>query len=1647
MKKVLYILLAIVTIGAVAFLLSNTNLFKGDFTDFWEGPQYTVESSFVYSADIPTALDCTDEDPDTLCDLQDAIAAANESIEDVLIEFDESVISVSIEDATPLEDDESETLVITNTAAQVVIDFEDRVTLQTTTLFAEGHLSKLLKMNAGTDLRLVDMTLSNSTNGIENAGGTLSIENGTFQFNAGYVVLNSTADSHTTITNGLFDQNELQASSDNEGLIVSRGGTVTIEDSTFTDNSNTDNVAGIAIHEGDLTINNSVFSDFTVTEAISIVNPGGAIYKTGNGDLEIASTSFLNNMATRGAAIYIDALEGTNNTITGAEGIGMANNTASSSGGAIFKTGPGAFNLNSIALTANEAPYGGAIYIGSPHSEEESPSVGEQVFNDVVVTENHATESGGGLYNSLYPENPLTIERSFISSNIADDGEDNIHNVNGDEAIVNIESILGDMFIINIDLKDEAGDEIENLTEENFLLTSESDSEILNFTSNDEDYSRYQILVNYDEDHTITIQNVTGFVDKVLILSADEVYTIDEISPEEGELDYEFPETEVFMDHAYLIEVPDITNDEFTTLEWTITANDTACTYLKDELTEGDEFDSSVFTCLVPLMGDGEIITYSLERLGDETIIIEESADARTAHADAQIEKYFRLEIYLDPDGDGLTNDEESALGTSHLDPDTDDGGEWDGSEVEAGRDPFEPLDDIPAIPEDAEFSCTITTDPIDSPEAGIAVTHIDDESHDVDTIVHIDFEAVSSPIGGIFEGEFTALSTGSEDMEVPTHFYYEPIEGEPFDGTELAFPLTGNEHSFDLRVTGVKIGTTLNFRAQGPDGAISGDCGAFIGVREDTDFDEEAPIITLLGEEELTVYIGEEYTDAGVTVIDDVEGDISDQVRIRVSELEGDTFDVGEEETVSDYIDTSTPAIYTIEYKANDRVFNYADPVYRFVTVTEIPYEFSCDLINLIPSSFSITEEMSGVADTDIEVSLNISGEEVVISFFPNWIYDVLSFINVYTASDHDIWSGTLHFSNNNLDSEFTFGGLIPEEDIIGSPIAVPIVGNNTLTTVYHSGIRIGDIITARALGNGVDCEDSIIVTEDLDGAPDTTPPSISLFPPDSIEISKGAVYEEPGYSATDNVDGFLTDNVVLGGTFIDTSTVGTFTLTYDVSDSAGNPAIQKTRNITIVDDISAPVITLIGANETIEIDSIYEDLGATATDDVDGDITDLIIVGGDTVNSSIVGVYTMTYNVSDTAGNPAIEVIRTVTVLEEGVGLDATPPVITLVEGDKTLLFASIYTEPGATATDDRDGDLTDSIVIGGEVVDTNIAGEYLLTYNVSDVAGNPAVEVIRTVTVLADGVPLADTTPPVITMNGSDEIMPYASAYADQGATATDDTDGDITDQISVNNPVNNLISGVYYVTYNVSDAAGNPALEVRRRVEVQEEVTTQVDPDPPLETDDDKRQSIIDAVNTCRDPFIDTHTGEPWYEKAVCIGYSLGIAKGKTNVIFDPAGTVTRAELLAFILRAAGISEYEGSSLPVNYADVSDGDWYRNLYALDKLYNITHVSDGGFVNPNLPATRADMVVWEARLYGLTSFDYDITKVCNDIRNSDPWAYAFAIMTDWIVEFPTGFTTPMITGYPDGSCKPQGYTNRAEAITYVLRAYTGLGQISSR
>ena len=81
-----------------------------------------------------------------------------------------------------------------------------------------------------------------------------------------------------------------------------------------------------------------------------------------------------------------------------------------------------------------------------------------------------------------------------------------------------------------------------------------------------------------------------------------------------------------------------------------------------------------------------------------------------------------------------------------------------------------------------------------------------------------------------------------------------------------------------------------------------------------------------------------------------------------------------------------------------------------------------------------------------------------------------------------------------------------------------------------------------------------------------------------------------------------------------------------------------------------------------------------------------------------------------------------------------DTTPPVITIL-GDNPLdhTVNTPYTDPGATAMDDVDGDITNQIVVVNNV-DEDTEGTYTVTYNVSDMAGNPAQEQVRTVNVIA-------------------------------------------------------------------------------------------------------------------------------------------------------------------------------------------------------------------------------------------------------------------------------------------------------------------------
>ena len=203
----------------------------------------------------------------------------------------------------------------------------------------------------------------------------------------------------------------------------------------------------------------------------------------------------------------------------------------------------------------------------------------------------------------------------------------------------------------------------------------------------------------------------------------------------------------------------------------------------------------------------------------------------------------------------------------------------------------------------------------------------------------------------------------------------------------------------------------------------------------------------------------------------------------------------------------------------------------------------------------------------------------------------------------------------------------------------------------------------------------------------------------------------------------------------------LGTYYVTYDVTDSNGNIAVQVIREV-IVEDTVPPVITLIGSDPvTVEVNMSYTDAGATANDNYDGNITSSISTLNP-VDITTVGSYTVTYDVIDSSGNVAIQVTRTVNVV------DTTPPVITLIGSNpETVEVNTSYVDAGATATDNNDGNLTSSIVTV-DPVDITTVGSYTVTYDVTDSNGNVAAQATRTVNIV-------DTTPPVITLIGSDPL----------------------------------------------------------------------------------------------------------------------------------------------------------------------------------------------------------------------------------------------------------------------------------------------------
>jgi hypothetical protein len=258
------------------------------------------------------------------------------------------------------------------------------------------------------------------------------------------------------------------------------------------------------------------------------------------------------------------------------------------------------------------------------------------------------------------------------------------------------------------------------------------------------------------------------------------------------------------------------------------------------------------------------------------------------------------------------------------------------------------------------------------------------------------------------------------------------------------------------------------------------------------------------------------------------------------------------------------------------------------------------------------------------------------------------------YTITVTPTWTGTVYsegysvWIDYNHDGDFSDAG-----EQVWSQAATqntPVSGNFTIpsgavetSTRMRVSMKYNGIPTECETFQYGEVEDYTVIIEG--SGPDTEVPVITLNGASTINLNPGVTYNELGATAIDNIDGDISANISIGGDTVNTNALGSYVVTYNVSDNAGNAAVEVIRTI-IVTDTTAPVITLIGASTiNLNVGDTYNEQGATASDNFDGNLTSSIVTTG-TVNTNSVGTYTVNYNVSDSSGNAANQVVRTVNV-----------------------------------------------------------------------------------------------------------------------------------------------------------------------------------------------------------------------------------------------------------------------------------------------------------------------------------------------------------------------------------------------------------------
>ncbi len=426
---------------------------------------------------------------------------------------------------------------------------------------------------------------------------------------------------------------------------------------------------------------------------------------------------------------------------------------------------------------------------------------------------------------------------------------------------------------------------------------------------------------------------------------------------------------------------------------------------------------------------------------------------------------------------------------------------------------------------------------------------------------------------------------------------------------------------------------------------------------------DEISPVITLTGVTPPLEVRVDTYTELGATVTDN-DPNYSGTVTVG-----GDT------------VDTNIVGTYTVTYNApDDAAGNTPDEVTRNVIVQDtIPPRIDT-ITRQTPTiestsdstvTFRVTfdEPVTGVDELDFITGGNATSSVTGITANSESQYDVTvdvtksGTVSLGLNSVHGIadMAATPNLLTNitPVNDAQTFTVTLPDNTapVITTPKDIMVEATGIKTTLTLTPPTVTDdsgqsiIPTNNATSDGFPLGDTIITWSATDSSDntatatqtitiqDTTPPEITA--PVDVTV------EATGIKTLVILDEPIASDIFLHKTDDDTNQkfiLGNTIVTFTAIDTSGNNSTD-TMNVTII-DTTPPIITILGdAKISILFGSTYTDVGATASDIYDGNLTSSVTINN-SVDTSSSGKYFVTYDVTDSSGNNAEQKTRTVTV-----------------------------------------------------------------------------------------------------------------------------------------------------------------------------------------------------------------------------------------------------------------------------------------------------------------------------------------------------------------------------------------------------------------